>query len=145
MLQLLGRDLAGQQGDDMPGLALAADPLLIIRLGHRGETYLLVEFVGCEQHILEHRRGTLGIGNVDQNAERKGVMDHRLTDVQNAHAAMGQDAHDGRGQTGTVFTGNVDQDDFAQGALSRAGCDPHLPCRPGKRRLFYPLSALPDR
>ncbi|MNR30223.1 hypothetical protein D3C85_1476670 [compost metagenome] len=53
-LQLLGGDLAGQQGHDMPRLALAVDPLLVIGLRHRRETHLLVQLVGREQDILEH-------------------------------------------------------------------------------------------
>jgi len=54
-LQLLGGDLAGQQRDDVPGLALPCDPLLIVVLGHRRETHLLIVLVTSEQHILEHR------------------------------------------------------------------------------------------
>src|SRR3546814_8228952 len=54
-LQLLGGDLARQQGHDMACLALAAHPVLVIGFGHRGETHLLVELVGGEQDVLEHR------------------------------------------------------------------------------------------
>ncbi|MNN16460.1 hypothetical protein D3C81_1295980 [compost metagenome] len=54
-LQLFGSDLAGQQGDDMSGLALTFDPILVVGFGNRGKTYLLVEFVARKQDVLEHR------------------------------------------------------------------------------------------
>ncbi|MNE44267.1 hypothetical protein D3C80_1384870 [compost metagenome] len=119
-LQLLGRHLAGQQGHDMPRLALAADPLLVIRLGHRGEAHLLVELVGGEQQILEHRGALFGRRNLNQNAEGQGVVDHRLADIEDIHPALGQHTGNCGSQTGTVFAGNIDQDDFAQGAPSGA-------------------------
>ncbi|KPB91640.1 Unknown protein sequence [Pseudomonas syringae pv. maculicola] len=43
-------------------------------------------------------------------------MDHRLTDVENVHATLSQDAGDSRSETWTVDTGDVNQDNFAQGA-----------------------------
>ena len=116
-LQLLSRNLACQQGDDMPGLALGTDPLLVIGLGHRCEAHLLVQLVSGEQHILEHRGRRLGIRDFHQNAERQGVMDDRLADVEDIHPALGQHTGNRGSQTGTVFTGDVNQDDFAQGRL----------------------------
>jgi len=56
-------------------------------------------------------------------------MNHRLTDVENVHAAFGQHTGDGRSEAGTVCTGDVYQDDFAQGA------PPQL-----KKTAFYALS-----
>ncbi|MDT4874550.1 hypothetical protein FQZ97_1098570 [compost metagenome] len=102
----------------MPGLALAVDPLLVILFRYRREAYLLVELVGREQHILEHRGCLLGIRDFDEDAERQGVVDHRLADVENVHPALRQHAGDGRGEAGAIFPGDVDQDDFAQGAAS---------------------------
>jgi hypothetical protein len=43
-------------------------------------------------------------------------VNHRLTNIKNVHAALGEYPSDGRGETRTVFTGNVYQDDFVQGA-----------------------------
>src|SRR5690606_35248627 len=42
-------------------------------------------------------------------------MDHRLTDVQNPDPGPRQDTGNGRGQTGPVGAGDIDQDDFLQG------------------------------
>ncbi|MNC54525.1 hypothetical protein D3C75_1040110 [compost metagenome] len=56
-------------------------------------------------------------------------MDNRLADVENVHTTLGQNAGDGRGETRTIFTCDVNQDDFAQGA-------PHL----WKKSAFYPHS-----
>ncbi|MNC38322.1 hypothetical protein D3C75_869190 [compost metagenome] len=118
-LQLLGRHLAGQQGNDVAQLALAADPLLVVGLGHRRETHLLVQLVAGEQHILEHRGGLGAVRNLDQDAERQGVVDHRLADVENIHPTLGEHPGDGCGQARAVFPGDVDQDDFAHGAPPR--------------------------
>jgi hypothetical protein len=43
-------------------------------------------------------------------------VDHRLTDIENVHPALGEHAGDGSRETRTVFTCDVNQDDFAQGA-----------------------------
>ncbi|RMO16054.1 hypothetical protein ALQ47_05300 [Pseudomonas cichorii] len=115
-LQLLGRHLAGQQGHDMPRLALPVDPLLVILFGHRSETHLLIKLIGCEQDVLEDRRTLSAIRNFDQDAERQGVVDHRLTDIEDVHATLGKNAGDSRSETRTVDTSDVNQDDFAQGA-----------------------------
>ena len=116
-LQLLGGDLAGQQGNDVAGLALAIDPVAVVGFGNRSETHLLVQFVAGEKQILEDRRALLGVRNFHQDAEGQGVMDHRLANIENIHAAPGEDASDGCGKTRTVLTGDVDQDDFAQDRL----------------------------
>ncbi|MNT05818.1 hypothetical protein D3C72_1404570 [compost metagenome] len=115
-LQLPGCHLAGQQGHDVALFALVADPLLVILLGHRRETHLLIELVALEQDVLEHGLALLGVGNFNQDAERQGVVDHRLTDVENVHTTLGQNAGNGRSQTRTVDSRDVYQDDFAQGA-----------------------------
>ncbi|MCY1424045.1 hypothetical protein D9M71_397760 [compost metagenome] len=44
-------------------------------------------------------------------------MNHRLTDVEDVHTTLGQDAGDGRSKTRTVFTCDVNQNDFAQNGL----------------------------
>ena len=119
-VQLLGADLARQQGDDMTGLALAADPLPIVVFGDRGEAHLLIEFIGGEQQILEHRLRAAIVRNLDEDAERQGVVDHRLADIENVHPALSQHAGDGSSESGAVFAGDIDQDDFAQDAPSRA-------------------------
>ncbi|KPB56647.1 Unknown protein sequence [Pseudomonas amygdali pv. morsprunorum] len=43
-------------------------------------------------------------------------MDNRLTNIENVHATLGEDAGDGSSETWTVDTCDVNQDDFAQGA-----------------------------
>ena len=128
-LQLLSRYLAGQQGDDMALFTLAFDPVLVVSFGHRGETYLLIELIRRKQDVLEYRGGLLGAGDLHQDAERQGVVDHCLADVENVHTTLGQDAGNGCGETRSVFTRDVDQDNFAQSAP------------PGwKKTAFYPLS-----
>ncbi len=126
---MLGRDLAGQQRNDVTRLALAVDPVLIVGFGHRRETDLLIQFVGGEQDVLEHRGSLHGIRNFNRDAERQGVVDHRLTNIENVHATLGEDAGDGRSETGTVDTSDVNQDDFAQGAP-----------RSGKNRILTTFS-----
>ncbi|CAI8891250.1 hypothetical protein EMIT093MI4_40192 [Pseudomonas sp. IT-93MI4] len=113
---MAGGHFAGQQGDDVAFLALIAHPLLVILFGHRGEAHLLVELVALEQDVLEHGFALLGVGNLDQDAERQGVVDHRLTNVENVHTTLCQNAGNGRSQTRTVDSRDVNQDDFAQRA-----------------------------
>ncbi|GFM80980.1 hypothetical protein PSCICN_16720 [Pseudomonas cichorii] len=43
-------------------------------------------------------------------------MDHRLTNIEDVHAPLGKNASNGRSETRTVDTSDVNQDDFAQGA-----------------------------
>ncbi|MNO91331.1 hypothetical protein D3C76_828720 [compost metagenome] len=144
-LQLLGGHPPGQQGDDVPGLALAVDPLLVIVLGNRGETHLLVQLVAREQHVLEHRGRQLGVRDFDQDAERQGVVDHRLADVEDVHATLGQHAGDGRGETGAVFPGDVDQDDFTQGAASAMEKVAHSTRFRGARLILRPAEGRQRR
>jgi hypothetical protein len=56
-------------------------------------------------------------------------MNHCLTNIENVHATLGEYTSDGRSETGTVRTGDVNQDDFAQGAPPQ-----------WKKTAFYPLS-----
>jgi hypothetical protein len=128
-LQLFSGDLARQQGDDVAFLALAGHPVLVIRFGYRGETHLLVQLIGGKQDVLEHRRRLFGIWNLHQDAERQGVVDHGLADVENGHATLGQNTGNGCGKTRTVNTGDVNQDNFAQSAPPS-----------WKKTAFYPLS-----
>ena len=128
-LQLLGRYLASQQGHDVAFFALAFHPMLVIRFGHRGETHLLIELIRRKQDVLEYRRSLLGAGDFHQDAERQCVVDHRLADVENVHTTLGEDTGNGCGETRSVKTCDVDQDNFAQSAP------------PGwKKTAFYPLS-----
>lgn len=128
-LQLLGRDLAGQQRHDVAFLALAGDPLLVIGFGHRGEPHLLIQLVRRKQDVLEDRGRLFIARDLDQDAERQRVVDHRLANVENVHTTLGQNAGNGGGETRAIFTGDVNQDNFAQGAP------------PGwKKTAFYPLS-----
>src|SRR5690606_23839424 len=87
-LQLLGADLARQQSDYMTSLALAADPLPVVLFRDRGETHLLVQLVGSEQQILEHRLRAAVVRNLDEYAERQSVVDHRLADIEDVHPAL---------------------------------------------------------
>ena len=119
-LQLLGADLTRQQRHDMARLALATDPLAVVVFGDRGETYLLIELVGGEQQILEHRLGAAVVRNLDEDAERQGVVDYRLADIEDVHPALSQHAGDGCGKSGAILAGDIDQDDFAQDAPSKA-------------------------
>ncbi|MCY1444557.1 hypothetical protein D9M71_610350 [compost metagenome] len=125
-LQLLGGHLAGQQGDHVAALALAADPLLVVGLGNRRETHLLVQLVGGKKHILEYGRCFGAVRNFHQDAERQGVVNHRLADVQDVHAALGEHAGDGRGQARAVFASDVDQDNLAQGTPPSAHEKAHI-------------------
>src|SRR5471030_385838 len=113
----------------MPRLALPGHPLLVILFGHRREAHLPVQLVGREQDVLEDGRALFGARNFNQDAERQGVVDHRLTNVENVHAALCQDAGDSRSETRTVLTGDVYQDNFAQGAPPQ-----------WKKTAFYSLS-----
>jgi hypothetical protein len=90
--------------------------MLVIDLGHWREAHLLIKLVGCEQDVLEHGRALFGPRNFNQDAERQGVVNHRLTNIQNVHPTLGKDPSDGRSETRTVYTGDVNQDDFAQRA-----------------------------
>ena len=47
--------VAGQQGHDVPRLALAFNPTLVVLFRHGSEAHLLVELVGGEQHVFEDR------------------------------------------------------------------------------------------
>src|SRR3546814_3377632 len=70
----------------------------------------------CSSDLLEHRLALFGVGDFNQDAERQCVVNHRLTNVENVHTTLGQNAGNGRSQTRTVTASDVYQDDFAQGA-----------------------------
>jgi hypothetical protein len=56
-------------------------------------------------------------------------MDHGLTNIQNIDATVGQHTRNGSRETRAVFTGDVYQDNFAQGAPPQ-----------WKKTAFYSLS-----
>jgi hypothetical protein len=56
-------------------------------------------------------------------------VNHCLTNIENVHATLGKHPGDGCGETGTVLTCDVNQDNFAQGAPPQ-----------WKKTAFYPLS-----
>src|SRR5690606_27587358 len=55
--------------------------------------------------------------HLHQNAEGQRVVDNGLTNIEDADIGPGQNTGNGRGQTGAIGAGNVDQDDFLQGSL----------------------------
>jgi len=79
--------------------------------------------------VFEHRRNQLCLRNFHQKTQRQNAMDGGLTDVENIHTIAGQYTGNGRSETRTIFTGDVYQDDFAQGTPPFA-----------KKNAFYPLS-----
>lgn len=103
--------------------------MLVIRLGDRGETHLLIQLIRRKQDVFEHRRRLLSARDFHEDPERKRVVDYRLADVENAHTTLGQDTGNGCCETRSVKTCDVYQDNFAQSAP------------PGwKKTAFYPLS-----
>src|SRR3546814_13685247 len=73
----------------------------------------------CSSDLLEHRLALFGVGDFNQDAERQCVVNHRLTNVENVHTTLGQNAGNGRSQTRTVTASAVYQDDFAQRSEER--------------------------
>ena len=112
-LQLLGGDLAAEQGHHMARLTMAVGPVLVVRLGNRRITGLQVQLVGLGLHTLQQGSCHFVVRDIDQDAERQGAVHDRQADVEDTHTALQQDAGDCRSETGTVLTGDVDQDDFA--------------------------------
>ncbi|MNC13377.1 hypothetical protein D3C75_611220 [compost metagenome] len=97
----------------MARLALAVSPVLVVRLGNRRVAGLQVQFVGLGLHALQQGGGHFVVRDIDQDAERQGTVHDCQANVEDAHTALQQDAGDSRSETGTVLTGDVDQDDFA--------------------------------
>jgi len=125
----MGRDLAAHQGHHMTGLALLVDPALVMLFADRVKTQLQALLGDQGLQVLEHCRDLLGVWNLHQKTQRQNAMDGGLTDVENIHTIAGQYTGNGRSETRTVLTGDVYQDDFAQGTPPFA-----------KKNAFYPLS-----
>ena len=111
--ELFGSNLARQQGDDMAVLALAGHPFLVAVFVDGTEAHIDVQLVGLEQQILEHRRGFRVRRGFHQDAQRQGVVDYGLADIQDIEPVTGQNPGESGGQTGTVTTGYLNQNDLA--------------------------------
>ncbi len=49
-------------------------------------------------------------GQLDQDAEREAVVNHRLADVEHAHAVAREDRRQRERDAGTIVTGDADQE-----------------------------------
>ncbi len=62
-----------------------------------------------EQQIGQQRRRAQRFGQLDQDAEREAVVDHRLADVEHAHAVAREDRGQRVRDAGAIVTGDADQ------------------------------------
>ncbi len=111
--ELLGGDLARQQGNDVAVLALAGHPLLVAVLVDGPEAHRDIALMRLEQQVLEHRGRFRRRRHFHQDAQRQGVVDHRLADIQNIQVVAGQNAGKGRGEAGPVVAGHLDENNLA--------------------------------
>jgi len=73
------------------------------------------QLVSGEQEVLEHRRRLVFVGDFDEDAERKEIVNHGLTHVQDRDVVFGQNFGQPSREAGLVLAGDVDQNDFAHG------------------------------
>src|SRR6186997_2515716 len=62
-----------------------------------------------EQQIGQQRRRAQRFGQLDQDAERQAVVDHRLADVEHPHAVAREDRGQRMRDAGTIVAGDANQ------------------------------------
>ena len=109
-----GAQLAPEQGHDVAGLPLQADPLLVGLLVDRREVNAEPQLVRLEEQVLQHRAGAGGRRQLQQHAEGEVVVDHRLADVQYVDGVVRQHVGQCGRQAGVVLARHVEQDDLSR-------------------------------
>ncbi len=110
---VFGLDLASEQRQDVARLALLTHPALIgIGVDWR-EADIEPHAVRAEQQLPENAAVAALARQLDQQAQRQGVMDGRLTDIQDRHMEAREDPGQGGGDAGPILARHVDQNDFA--------------------------------
>jgi hypothetical protein len=104
--------LPSQQGDDAPLAPAPADPAFVLVERHGGKVDVDAQLMAGEEEILEHRGIAVPGGDLDQNAQRKIVVDDRLANVENDDPVLGQHRGHARRQPGLIAAGDVDEDDL---------------------------------
>ncbi|MGC4086147.1 MAG: hypothetical protein QM736_29505 [Vicinamibacterales bacterium] len=69
------------------------------------------EAVRLEQQVGQQRGRLHLVGQFDEHAERQRVVNHRLPDVEDAHAASREDPRERVRDAWVVVTGDVDVED----------------------------------
>ena len=70
----------------MASLTLTTHPLAVALLTDGCEADMYPQLMSLEQHILQYRRVLGGLGHLRQNAQRKGIVDHCLANIQDIQA-----------------------------------------------------------
>ena len=104
-----GRDRGTEHRDDESPARLGADPLAILIGARRRELHFDAELVRLEQEIGQDRRRAQRLGHLDQDPERKAVVNDRLADVEDARVVAREDRGERVRQPRPVVAGDADQ------------------------------------
>ena len=105
------RELTPQQRDDVAVLALHTHPCRVALLADGREADVDAQLRRFEEQLLHDGTRFVG-GRLDQDSQRKRLMDIGLADVENEGVVARQDVRERRREAGLVLSGYVDLDDF---------------------------------
>lgn len=105
------REFTAKDGDDPSVFALTRDPIFIFLDCDGIEANLNTKFVGLEKKVFENVAGN-GRASLEEDAERKVMVDVGLADVKNRGIVFGENGSESRRYAGLVMTGNIDENQF---------------------------------
>ncbi len=103
----------------MARLALLADPAAVGLRRDRREAHRKPQCIQRRAQFLHRRRDLLGPRHTGQQTQIQGVVNHRLTDVEDGRAMLREHLGYRAGDPGTIRPGNVDEENFGHGGVSR--------------------------
>ena len=106
---MLGSNLACQNGDDKAILTLTLHPLLVLCLIDGREAHRHTHTMAGKQHILEYRGRFRARWYFHHHPQRQGVMNHRLTYIQHIDIVAGKKIGDGGSHSRLVGPGYINQ------------------------------------
>ena len=92
-----------------------AHPLFVVGAGDGSEADVYAQLMRSENDILEDRGGLRLLGDLHQQTEGQGVVNNRLSDVENGDVVAGEDGGQRGREPGAIATGDVEEKDFAHG------------------------------
>ena len=107
-MDLRGAEAPADDGEDVAVAALAAGPglIIVVRNGRKANADA-AQLRGLEKEFLHHLAG-MGFIDTDEDAHGKGIVDDGLAKVQDLGVVLGQNGHNGCGESDSVLAGNAD-------------------------------------
>ena len=111
-MNLRGRQVASQHGDDITGIVLVDGPFEVFFPGERSELDGKSQFVALHQDVLEQGGGLRILAHFKYDGQVERLVDVRLADIEDGYVVLSQYTGQTTGQTRAIGAGNREKDDL---------------------------------